>query len=110
MKLRRVTVDQVGVAPLSFEMELEVLCEVRNGVRSCTCILVKHVVDLNVAGEPPAVKRLLEALEQTFGKLEVERRRFVHCGIRHIQDPHTKEVCLDQMDFWRRSKKCHTRR
>ena len=41
----------------------------------------------------------MEALERTFGKLEVERGRFVHCGIRHIQDPHSKEVCLDQMDF-----------
>ena len=41
----------------------------------------------------------MEALERTFGKLEMERGRFVHCGIRHIQDPQTKEVSLDQVDF-----------
>ena len=66
---------------------------------TCTRIHVQHVDDLKIAGEPPAVKRLMTTLERTFGKLEVEKGRFVHCGIRHMQDPQTKEVCLDQMDF-----------
>ena len=62
-------------------------------------ILVKHVDDLKIAGVRASVKRLMEALERTFGKLEMERCRFVHCGIRHIQNPQTKEVSLDQVDF-----------
>ena len=99
MKLRRVTVDGVGLAPLALEGELEVLYEMRHGVRAYSCILVKHVDDLKIAGEPASVKRLMEALERTFGKLDMERGRFVHCGIRHIQDPQTKEVLLDQVDF-----------
>ena len=74
--------------------------ENQGGARAyLTCILVKHVDDLKIAGEPHAVKRLMTALETTVDKLEVERGRFVHCGIRHIQDPQSKEVCLDQMDF-----------
>jgi len=99
LKLRQVTVDEVGFRPLALENELEVLCEDRNGVQTHTCILVKHVDDLKIAGEPAAVKKLLEALERTFGALEVEQGQFVHCGIRHIQDPISKEVSLDQMEF-----------
>ena len=99
LKLRRVTVDEAGFIPFALEGELEVLYEDRNGSRVLTCILVNHVDDLKIAGEPAQVQRLLQALERTFGKLERETGSFVHCGIRHVQDPTTKEVSLDQMDF-----------
>ena len=93
MKLRRVTVDECGFTPLALEGELEVLYEKQGGARAyLTCILVKHVDDLKIAGEPHAVKRLMDALERTFEKLEVERGRFVHCGIHHVQDPHSNDV------------------
>ena len=55
LKLRRVTVDEAGFTPLALEGELEVLFEDRGGTRVLTCILVKHVDDLKIAGEEGAI-------------------------------------------------------
>ena len=91
--------DEAGFTPLALEGELEVLYEYRGDSHDLTCILVKHVDDLKIAGEPAQVQKLLQALVKTFGKIEPETGSFVHCGIRHVQDPNSKELSLDQMDF-----------
>ena len=31
-----------------------------------------------------------------FGPLEIEWHSFVNCGVKHDQDPNTKEITLDQ--------------
>ena len=55
-------------------------------------VLTKHVDDLKLTGEPNAVKNILAELQKVFGELKVEWHTFTNCGVRHIQDPVTKDI------------------
>ena len=66
-----------------------------NLVALCT----KHVDDLKIAGEKKYVDQLLKALEEAFGKPTVQWHTFTNCGVRHIQDPKTFEITLDQHEY-----------
>ena len=58
-----------------------------------------HVGDLKIAGEHAVVQGLLKIIEQEFGELTIERGTFTNCGVQHIQNPMTREITLDQIDF-----------
>ena len=58
-----------------------------------------HVDDLKVAGRHEVVQELLKILESEFGELTIQRGTFTNCGVQHIQNPITREITLDQIDF-----------
>ena len=45
------------------------------------------------------VQELLKILEQEFGELTIQHGTFTNCGVQHIQNPFTREITLDQIDF-----------
>ena len=45
------------------------------------------------------VQELLKTLEREFGELTIQRGTFKNCGVQHIQNPITREITLDQIDF-----------
>ena len=75
------------------------LCFKHDGAGVLTCIMTIHVDDLKIAGEPSVVKELLKVLEKEFGELTVQWGKFTNCGVQHIQNPMTREITLDQIDF-----------
>ena len=58
-----------------------------------------HVDDLKLAGEPEVVKKAIARLQQVFGEMKLIWSDFTNCCVRHIQDPKTKEVTLDQIAY-----------
>ena len=62
-------------------------------------IMTIHVDDLKVAGRHEVVQELLKILESEFGELTIQRGTFTNCGVQHIQNPITREITLDQVDF-----------
>ena len=58
-----------------------------------------HVDDLNIAGDPRVVQELLKTLEHEFGELAVQRGTVTNCSVQHVQNPATREITLDQLDF-----------
>lgn len=68
--------------------------------------MAKHVDDLKITGDKQTVSWILEQIEKVFGKLKIEWHSFTNCGVRHIQDPTTKEVTLDQTDYIAGIKHC----
>ena len=63
------------------------------------CIMTIHVDDLNIAGEHRVVQGLLNILEKEFGDLTIQRGTFTNCGVQRTQNPITREITLDQVDF-----------
>eukprot|EP00969_Alexandrium_andersonii_P142588 6304918-Alexandrium_andersonii.AAC.1 len=59
-------------------------------------LMAKHVHDLKLAGEKPETIGCIQKLESVFGKLKLEWHTFTDCGVRHAQNPQTKDVTLDQ--------------
>eukprot|EP00974_Lingulodinium_polyedra_P057765 5561925-Lingulodinium_polyedra.AAC.1 len=53
------------------------LC-MRHDLGKLMAILSKHVDDLELAGTPEAVKRILTELQKVFGKLKVEWLSLIH--------------------------------
>lgn len=62
-------------------------------------MILKHVDDVKMAGPKEQIEALVKHLSQTFGKLTTEWHNFTFCGIRHVQDPDSKEITLDQTSF-----------
>ena len=62
-------------------------------------ILAIHVDDLKFAGDKQVILEIVGHLETTFGKLIVQWHQFTNCGIRHIQNPETMEISLDQFEY-----------
>ena len=62
-------------------------------------MMTKHVDDLKIAGEPAVVKEILTILQKEFGELKISWHDFTNCGVRHQQDPKTKEITLDQIAY-----------
>ena len=70
------------------------------------CIMAKHVDDLKLTGDRAIVVRVLQQIEKVFGQLKIDWHSFTNCGVRHTQDPKTKEVRLDQDDYIKGIKLC----
>ena len=62
-------------------------------------ILAIHVDDLKLIGEKSIIMEIVGHLQRTFGELIVQWHTFTNCGIRHIQDPETMEISLDQFEY-----------
>merc|ERR1712242_572874 len=62
-------------------------------------LMSKHVDDLKCTGVRESQTTTLQKVECVFGKLKIEWHNFTNCGVRHRQDPHTKEVILDQIEY-----------
>ena len=63
------------------------------------CIMAVHVDDLKIAGEHVVVQGLLKILEEEFGEPTIQRGKFTNCGVQHTQNPITREITFDQVDF-----------
>ena len=61
--------------------------------------MTKHVDDLKLTGRRDAILQVIQELQKVFGDLKVDWNEFTNCGVRHVQDPNTKEVTLDQHDY-----------
>ena len=94
MKLAEVT-RKCGMNPTTVDAELVV--KHVNG--KLVAIVAKHVDDLKIAGEPEVVQAIMKELEAVFGELKLIKNDFTNCGVRHIQDPVTKEIELDQDEY-----------
>ena len=94
MQFRRAT-KAFGLVSSLIDSELELMY--KDG-QLCMMIL-KHVDDVKMAGPKEQIEALVKHLSQTFGKLTTEWHNFTFCGIRHVQDPDSKEITLDQTSF-----------
>jgi Reverse transcriptase (RNA-dependent DNA polymerase) len=83
---------QTGGASLFTDQALYVW---KNAAGNMTAVASTHVDDLKLAGEPPTIKIILEALATKFGTLKVQVDSFDHCGVRHIQHANG-DITLDQ--------------
>ena len=95
LKLSRVTTGKCRLVPSKVDPEL--CCRYDNG--RLVCMMTKHVDDLKIAGEPAVVKEILTILQKEFGELKINWHDFTNCGVRHQQDPKTKEITLDQIAY-----------
>ena len=62
-------------------------------------IMCIHVDDLKIAAASWLITKIIATLEATFGKLVVQWNTFTNCGIRHIQNPSTYEISMDQVVY-----------
>ena len=69
----------------------------RNG--QLKALMCKHVDDLKITGEPAEVQYIIDEIGKVFGQLKVEKDNFTNCGVRHMQDPRTMEISLDQVEY-----------
>ena len=95
LKLKSVTRSKCGLKQTSFDPELEIL-HVDGQLR---LVIAIHVDDLKMTGPPDTIKWFMTQLEATFGKLKCNWDSFTNCGIRHIRDPQTNTVTLDQHEY-----------
>ena len=95
LKLKSVTRRKCGLKQTSFDPELEIL-HVDGHLR---LVIAIHVDDLKMTGPPETIKWFMDQLEATFGKLKCNWNSFTNCGIRHIRDPQTSTVTLDQHEY-----------
>ena len=58
-----------------------------------------------MTGDEETLKFIISCLEKTFGKLVIQRHNFTNCGIRHMQDPITFRITLDQVGYIQALKK-----
>ena len=45
------------------------------------------------------MQEVLRLLERVFGKLKLLWNAFTNCGVRHVQDASSKDICLDQVQY-----------
>ena len=62
-------------------------------------LMAKHVDDLKITGTKAIILWILQQIEKVFGPLKIEWHNFTNCGVRHIQDPSTFEITLDQIEY-----------
>jgi len=58
-----------------------------------------HVDDVKASGTPSMLKWLRQMLEEVLGPLKQEEGTFEHLGIKHEQDPMTKEIRAHQTHY-----------
>ena len=96
MKLARTTKDKCGMLSCTVDNELLFLHDNSGILKAVMCI---HVDDLKITGSREMIIWLLSMIEKEFGKLKIDWHAFTNCGVRHIQDPTTFEVTLDQTEY-----------
>ena len=94
MQFRKAT-KAFGLASSLIDSELELMYK---DDQLCMMIL-KHVDDVKLVGPKELIEALVQHLSRTFGKLTIEWHEFTFCGIKHVQDPDSKEITLDQTLF-----------
>jgi hypothetical protein len=62
-------------------------------------VMTKHVDDLKVTGPEEDIVYVFKAIESTFGAMKLNWSEFTNCGIRHVQDPKTYIITLDQIHY-----------
>jgi hypothetical protein len=95
IKLSMVTLDKCNLIPSKIDPEF--CCRHHND--EFVCLMTKHVDDLKITGRSEVVKQVLFEIQKVFGELKIMWRDFTNCGTRHIQDPITKEITLDQIEY-----------
>ena len=74
---------KAGCVPTRVDQKLYLLWD---PTRKCLRALIStHVDDLKMAGDEDAVQHILKVLEEKVGKLTVQREKFDHTGIAHLQ-------------------------
>ncbi|CAE7222318.1 unnamed protein product [Symbiodinium sp. CCMP2592] len=73
--------ETIGLRPSLFDSELEL----KHVGSRLVLLLVKHVDDLKIAGEPCEVDALVAHLESGFGKLAYQENSFTVCGLTHVR-------------------------
>ena len=95
MKLALVTKNKCRMIPSTVDGELVLKFE--NG--KLLCLMAKHVDDLKLTGERKIIEEILKQIQDVFGELKIEWHSFTNCGLRHIQDPGTFGITLDQEEY-----------
>ena len=95
LKLAKVTQEICKMTPCITDNELCILH--KDG--KLVALMAKHVDDLKITGDAEVVNKLISAIQKVFGELKLEKNNFKNCGIRHKQDPITKEVTMDQDEY-----------
>ena len=95
LKLAKVTREELNFVPSRSDEEL--LLWYKNG--ELLAIMCIHVDDLKITAAQWLITKIVSCLESTFGKLIVQWNSFTNCGIRHIQNPTTFEISMDQVGY-----------
>lgn len=96
IKLRQAT-KSFGLKSTLVDSELEMLWD--PSTKQPTMLILKHVDDIKIAGPKQQIEAFVNHLMQTFGKLEIHWHQFTFCGIKHIQNPETCEIEMNQTEF-----------
>ena len=64
----------------------------------------KHVDDFKLVGPRKVIEWILRQIQSEFGELKISLNNFTNCGLRHMQDPRTFEITLDQDEYVRQIK------
>ena len=94
IQLRKAT-RSFGLVSSLVDSELEYLWE--DG--ELKLMVLKHVDDLKIGGNPDMIKKFVAHLAEKFGKLQIQWNEFVFCGIQHKQDLTSHEITRDQTKF-----------
>ena len=95
MKLAQVTKGKCRMVPSTVDAELVIKYE----GDQLLCLMAKHVDDLKLTGERSVILKVLKMIQDVFGELKIEWFNFTNCGLRHIQDPTTFCITLDQEEY-----------
>ena len=106
LKLSKVTRDLCKMQPCTTDGEICLLHTDYQGKKVLKAMMCKHVDDLKLAGERETIIQILKQIETVFGQLKIDWNSFTNCGVRHTQDPQTKEVKLDQDEYIKGIKTC----
>ena len=98
-KLFQVTKNRCRMIPSSVDGELVLKFEqADNGIGTLIC-LAKHVDDLKLTGEKKVIERVLQQIQEVVVELKIGWFTFTNCGLRHIQEPTTFLITLDQEEY-----------
>ena len=106
LKLSKVTRDLCKMQPCTTDGEICLLHTDYQGKKVLKAMMCKHVDDLKLAGQRETIIQILKQIETVFGQLKIDWNSFTNCGVRHTQDPQTKEVKLDQDEYIKGIKTC----
>ena len=95
--LQGVSYEELAESKSSVDSELELLFRLFRG-GALIMLILKHVDDLKMAGKRAIIQEFVDHVSKTFGKMEIEWRRFVFCGVNHVQHE-DGSVSMDQIKF-----------
>ena len=61
--------------------------------------MAKHADDLKPTGKKKVIEWVLQQIQGVFGELKIEWFTFTNGGLRHLQDPTTFLITLDQEEY-----------